>query len=314
MLEEDFDLYTIAAFQKTPDASIVDHPDFLRGKDLHFRVKKLFENIKQKFPELQSQQISILTPPDTVFKKEPENPFMSTYGSHQSDREEDFDGRTSQIMTIAKLGDDFDETPKLRDVTSLPELNDRLENKESYSLSRESGLFRPSTFDEENPRESIEELSLPPNLPEKLVKSPLKKKRSRKSLPWWWKSSSKKKSKKKKSSKKRKSTKKKKSPKKDEVKKITIHADKDTIARFRDLNRKEKKSPSKKKKSVSKRKLTKKRVVKRSRSKSKRIHSKSKRTSSKRNSKKRVKKRNIRKKSKKKVVRKRSKNSKRKTK
>ena len=279
MLEGDFDLYTVAAFQKTPDSSIVENPDFLRGKDLHYRVKMLFDNIKQRFPELQRQQISILTPPSAVFKMEAENPFMSTYNDvdkrderdkrdNRDEREEDLDGRYSQRMTITKLDDNFDETPRLRNVTSLPELNDHLKDKDSYSLSRESSLFRPSTFDEENPRESIEGLSLPPTLPEKLSRSSLRKKRSRKSLPWWWSSSTAKRPKKKskKKSKKRKTTTKKrktvkKSPKnskQSEIKKITIHADKETIARFRDLNRRGKKSTTKKSPKKSKRRKSRK--------------------------------------------------------
>ena len=292
MLDKDFDMYTIAAFQKTPDESIVDNPDFLRAKDLHFRVKRLFENIKQKFPELQRQQISILTPPAVVFKPEPKNPFLSTADMGHSG-ETNFDGADiPSRLTITKLDENFDETPRLRSVTSLPTLNNDIPTKADSFAYDTKKLFRPSTFDKQGPdrdldRDSIDELMLPPTLPANLSKSLFKKKRSKSSLPWWWKSSTAKKPKRKKTKKKRKISKKKKSPKKkrknaslkkDETKKITIHTDKDTISRLRELNGEKRKS-SKKKRSP-KRKSRKSRTSRKS-SKKKRSPKHKSRTSSK---------------------------------
>ena len=67
-LADEFDTYTITAFQKDNNPKIIELPDFHKAKDLHTRVKILFQNIKQKFPQLQHQQISILTPPHIIFK------------------------------------------------------------------------------------------------------------------------------------------------------------------------------------------------------------------------------------------------------
>ena len=264
VLDGDFDKYTIEAFQKTPDPKIVENPDFVRGKDLHFRVKQMFDNIKRKFPELQMQQVSILNPPDVVFKREQKDPFMSTYQENQMslEREPEIGNEEDRYsrVTITKLQDNFDETPRLRSVDSLPELNDRLENKKSItrSLSDDRDLFRASTFDippstadanisSSSRLSSIEGLSIPEELSDKIRKSPTKKKRDRSKLPWWWKSSTAKRPSSKKKSPKKSS--KKKSPKKEkekeEIKTITIRADKDTIERFRNINRKSKKSAPK---------------------------------------------------------------------
>ena len=293
ILEGDFDTYTITTFQKTPDAKIVEHPDFLRAKDTHYRVKKLFTNIKERYPQLQRQQISILTPPNQVFKPNPISPFKSTaydttpenqgFDGEPFDQNKDREQRSSRI-TITKLDSPgYDENPRLRSVAAYPTLPENI-SRDKEQVSKE--LFRSSTFDDDYDG-TLESVALPPTLltvPQSSFKDSLfhdtltkkqrpKRPKSKKSLPWWWTKTKKKK--RKSTKKKRKSTKKQKKPKQsqtspDEKKIIKIREKKEIIEHLKDLGSLEpKKSKSRKatpKKSKSK---SRKATPKKSKSKSK---------------------------------------------
>jgi hypothetical protein len=245
MMSQEFDTYTIAAFQKTPDPNIVESDDFLRAKDLHYRVKQMFQNIKTRYPQLQSAQISILTPPSVVFKRievpmQPESSKMSM----------------SQLDPFYEVRET---NPQLRSITSYPDL-DEIPSKteeqlrdEKYSVAKsdifrpsissefdslpqdKDDLFRSSKYDlsEDATPEEIEEyresLTLPPTVPvsEKSLSESLFRKSKKKSLPWWFtpgnKSKRRRSSKRKKRSKRSKTTKPKKGSRKLNMNKYVTH-------------------------------------------------------------------------------------------
>lgn len=197
IIADEFDAYTVAAFQKDNNPKVVDLPEFHRAKDLHARVKILFQNIKQKFPQLQTNQISAVTPPSVLFKPEIRSPFLNISPEGQRGEGHDYDDNrpefTGEVQsynsTTHTNGSLTQSSPSPSPSPSPSSLTQSPQSPQSPNkVELSSKINAPETFDQSDDDKDETSPTTSPTKPvvDNNANAKKKKKRPKNKLPWWW--------------------------------------------------------------------------------------------------------------------------------